>query len=1105
MNELRWTADELQTLLGGHWLTRPSALWGARDFAIMGNGGDIDGDDCLFVAIDEETWHQGSGNTGVYAGWPDTHDALPKFYQRCCGAIVQHPVEGLPPEFPQFVVENSYAVLHVLADEARARMTGKVVAVTGTVGKSTIKYMLDMLLSHEGTVISSRGNHNTRTGASVTLARCIGNPDFAIAEVAISALWMRSGGVGSRIKPHIGIVSEIGLGQVSSIVRSAKDTAKFKARICNGIVPGGYALLNRDMEEFAYVRDEVLKYGARVMTYGFSDKANIRVLEYKTDPHASVIRANVIDREVEYRLEVPGKAMISNSLAALGAVSLLGADVAAAARRLADYKSNRRLESKKMNLPQGGQIALIDDSYNAEILSMKSAFEVASLYPSDQEHRRIAVLGRVINLGDQAPALHESLVEPLLAARFDKVFMHGDEMVHIQKHLPKEIDAGLFCKASELVENLLTSLQSGDTILLKGSTRNSDFGSIPKLLSDALEKGRDLKKPNIPAGRLIRLSTGEELAAGNIPCSARHFSQLLLLVVLAEHLSAGTIQIDERIGIRPLSASAARGGPIIGWKVGEKIPVSVLVRAIVVWNARDAAISLAERLFGSSAKAVQELQLLTEKIGLDDTVVLNVSGREQPGQKTTLGDLAKFLQYFYKYHSKYLHWFSDFNLSTDEKSFRTSANIVARGGAAFGFSSRGASRWGFAIARIANNDFLACVAGADDAFNLDYHLDLLLLEAEKQCGVQSRALPHSSGTAEFDLGESDHAIRINFLGDTYFGEWYTRRRQKRGVEDALTRFGYDYSFKELQPLLDEGNFNIANFEAALASEQDSSMKGRKPFVLIGEPRLSVAALKDHSIHAVALGNNHAVDAGLQGLDQSIGAFQAAEIAYIGAGCDAEEAERPLILRAQGRTFKIFSAYWYRQYMEQDCSFYALPRRGGAACISGGLLDRIISEKRQPNPATVIVLAHWGTDYSWTDDTQRRLAKRMLAAGADLIIGSGPHMLGECEQYEGRWVIYSIGNGIFNSDGEYKKRKVPPFSFFTRLIIDDQAIQLRLYPILTDNQDTFWQPRIVTKKEFDEVIEILSERNMIFKEEGKPPVWHTRDEAGRYAIVMPIHT
>src|SRR5690606_18828332 len=154
--------------------------------------------------------------------WVDTHSALPQLHGRCCGTIVQRPVEGLPADFPMLLVGNSYDVIDKLARSGRERLQGKVIAITGTVGKSTIKAMLDMLLAQGARVVATHGNHNTRTGVRLTLANCVKNPDFAVVEVAISALWMRPGGIGPQLSPHIAVISEIGLGQVRASVQSTR-------------------------------------------------------------------------------------------------------------------------------------------------------------------------------------------------------------------------------------------------------------------------------------------------------------------------------------------------------------------------------------------------------------------------------------------------------------------------------------------------------------------------------------------------------------------------------------------------------------------------------------------------------------------------------------------------------------------------------------------------------------------------------------------------------------------------------------------------------------------------------------------------------------------
>jgi poly-gamma-glutamate capsule biosynthesis protein CapA/YwtB (metallophosphatase superfamily) len=142
---------------------------------------------------------------------------------------------------------------------------------------------------------------------------------------------------------------------------------------------------------------------------------------------------------------------------------------------------------------------------------------------------------------------------------------------------------------------------------------------------------------------------------------------------------------------------------------------------------------------------------------------------------------------------------------------------------------------------------------------------------------------------------------------------------------------------------------LANFEAALTTDLSASLAGRKPFCLTGDPAASVAALRKQGINAVALGNNHAMDAGLPGLYSTLTAFREAGIACVGAGINAQQAQAPLVVTVGKRTYKIFSAYWYRRYMEEECAFYARPRRAGVACISGGLIEQLRRRKRALTP------------------------------------------------------------------------------------------------------------------------------------------------------------
>ena len=861
-----WQADELAQLLNGRWGATPPEGWFADDIALKTVDLKQPGRRYLLVAIDADTWHKGSGNSGIYAGWKDTHETPKRHHEKFCGAIVQRFIPELPPEFPQLVVENSYDVLNILADEARSRMQGKVVAVTGTVGKSSTKDLLNMLLSDEGAVIATRGNHNTRTGTAVSLARCITDPDYVALEVAISALWMASGGVGPRIKADVAIITEIGLTQVSRHVKGLRDTARFKARLCYGIKPGGYAVLNRDMEEYDYVRQQVEGYGATVLTYGFHPDADIPVTDYEADTHGSTLTVSLEGASLTYRLNVPGRGMAGNSVAVLAALHLLGIDTSQAANRVAYFRNvARKLQAETLRLPTGGAVTLIDDNYNAALISMKNGLEVAGLYPRGENQRRIAVLGRLATLGELSQVSHEALAEPILTAGFDKVYLHGEEMQALKNKLPPHLVGGYFTDVELMSETVLSELRDGDVVLVKGSVSDSDFHLI---IGKMKERAKAISLPlgNDSATLLVNLNDGCVLRSSDShrTFNPRHLSHLLLSAELAAGILARTHRLSDVVQVKAVPDNVLPQGPALGLQDGQCLSVKSLVQGMLISNARDAAMNLASLLLSMSPDPLAALSAVMDNAGMQKTHLNNVVGRTQEGQISTLDDLAALVRYFYQTFPHFLHWFADFEADIGGVVHQKVNNIQSDGRASYSFSSGGSPCWGFAIQGRDNTLLLACAAGASDAFHLDYLLDGLLVTDAKAAAVRAPKVLTGPST-------------ITLVGDTYYGEWYSAQRAKRGVDDALMRYGYDYSFQGIAPLLEDSDYTIANFEAALTFESENGLQGRKPFCLTGSPLRSVAALKKAGIDAVALGNNHVMDAGVAGVQSTLTALEQGEL------------------------------------------------------------------------------------------------------------------------------------------------------------------------------------------------------------------------------------
>ena len=225
-----------------------------------------------------------------------------------------------------------------------------------------------------------------------------------------------------------------------------------------------------------------------------------------------------------------------------------------------------------------------------------------------------------------------------------------------------------------------------------------------------------------------------------------------------------------------------------------------LLQGMLLHNACDAAINLAEHLAGSSAKALAQLRELSATIGMPHSHMNTVSGRVRPGQRTALLDIARLVRHFYQRYPHLLPWFCEQEAVIGERIYRKTGNLHSNGSAWGQFS---AGNWGFALQWFSDELWLACAAGANDAFHLDYLLDELLAQADTAhqpvaCAPSVRQIDSSTAT-------------LTFLGDTYFGEWYTARRKARGIDDALQRYGYDYSFAAIAPLLHNSDMTLANF------------------------------------------------------------------------------------------------------------------------------------------------------------------------------------------------------------------------------------------------------------------------------------------------------
>ncbi|MGI9435194.1 MAG: CapA family protein [Geminicoccaceae bacterium] len=325
-------------------------------------------------------------------------------------------------------------------------------------------------------------------------------------------------------------------------------------------------------------------------------------------------------------------------------------------------------------------------------------------------------------------------------------------------------------------------------------------------------------------------------------------------------------------------------------------------------------------------------------------------------------------------------------------------------------------------------------------------------------------------------------LSILFAGDTSFGENYQDIRERRGVENILKSRGYSHSFVNFSSMLNEADLTIANLETPITDIETSPFEGKKEYIHWSDVEQAPEQLAQHKICALSLANNHAYDFGAEGLQQTLRVLGNQGLLCFGAGHDDRTAAEPLHVRADigGRQVRIavFGAYRAPPGAMRKFDLAAQTDKVGLAVLDPRRIGEQIRILRAEDPKLLaIAFPHWGSNYAWRTDRQSQLADQLLDAGIDLILGHGAHMLQEIEQRHRRWVVFGLGNFVFNAPGRYKKLDAPPFSFVANLIIasgdDGLSISVRLYPIVTDNRKTRYQTRFVTSGEYRRVLYLLA--------------------------------
>jgi UDP-N-acetylmuramoyl-tripeptide--D-alanyl-D-alanine ligase len=435
-----WTAAEIAAATGGTATT---------DFAADG------------VSIDSRSIEPGDLFVAL-AGVRDGHEFAAKaLADGASGILASKPVDG-----PSVQVEETLKALELLGIAARDRSSARRCAVTGSVGKTSVTQAIAAGLALAGPSHNSVKSYNNHIGVPLTLARMPRATQRAVFEIGMN----HSGEItplSKFVRPQAVAITTVGPVHIENFPDGETGVALAKAEIFDGIEPGGIAVLNADNHWFDLLSERAKAAGARVLSFGSGEGCDARLTGFDVDGAKATVSATLHGQPLSYGLLQTGHHWGLNSLCTLLMLEAMDVDRSTALTALAAFEPLAGRGAEKQVAKPGAPFTLIDESYNANPISMAAGFR--TLGARKVAGRRIVALTDMLELGPEGPAMHASLAQPIDAAGIDLVFVAGPLMKSLWQALPATRRGGYAETAADLAPLIASAIEPGDVVMVKGS------------------------------------------------------------------------------------------------------------------------------------------------------------------------------------------------------------------------------------------------------------------------------------------------------------------------------------------------------------------------------------------------------------------------------------------------------------------------------------------------------------------------------------------------------------------------------------------------------------------------------------------------------------
>ena len=459
MKESLWNGKEVLSVIKGH---------GSDDWNASG------------ISIDSRTLNPGDIFFALYGKNYDGHDFIPEALDNGAKVVISNAPSKFSYEKTIFVDD----VLRALTDlgvYARNRTKAKIIAVTGSSGKTTLKEMIAFGLSEYGRVYSSHSSYNNHIGVPLSLARIPLDAQYVVIEIGMNHMGEISN-LSNLTKPNIAVINNVGTAHFESF-KSIEEIKKEKASITDRLLNQGYLIYNHDLTTSHSFNFESLKKEINFLTFGKNIEADFSLSNYESNNEKCRINAKYKDQDINFHLPFVGKHMALNCLAAASVCISLGNNLKNFLKKMEGFELIEGRGKRYICEYYGKKITIIDESYNSNPDSMSAAIQTFSSINNLDFNRKVLIVGDMLELGALTQKAHEDLASEINNTSIDYVLACGTEIKYTWENIIEEKKGSYYSKAESLIEDLEKLICDEDLLLLKGSSSSNIHKITKRLLS----------------------------------------------------------------------------------------------------------------------------------------------------------------------------------------------------------------------------------------------------------------------------------------------------------------------------------------------------------------------------------------------------------------------------------------------------------------------------------------------------------------------------------------------------------------------------------------------------------------------------------------------